>query len=191
MKFTSAFIAGQLFLWLGFLGGSFATVLRKEIPDAPWQTIPWMMYGCSLLVGGIGVVMLRSEKASQAEADGDSDAGFAVVKEQLKKAAKAVATLQQNLDEMTCEEVLDYIDENCVPPCTEFADSRMVISQRYGNAKYAEVMTEFASGERYVNRTWSAAADGYVDEVEVSASHAHTFFQAAVSAIENTTEQTS
>jgi hypothetical protein len=184
MKFTSAFIAGQLFLWLGFLGGSFAAVLRKEIPEAPWQTIPWMMYGCSVLVGGIGVVMLRREKAGQNEVDGDSDAGFTAVKEKLKDAAEAVANLKQNLVEMTCEEVLDYIDENCVPPCAEFADGRLAISQHHGNAKYAEVMTEFASGERYINRAWSAAADGYVDEVEASVGHAHTFFQAAVSAID-------
>ena len=33
---------------------------------------------------------------------------------------------------------------------------------------YADVMTEFASAERLVNRTWSAAADGYVDEVATS-----------------------
>ena len=29
-------------------------------------------------------------------------------------------------------------------------------------------MTEFAAAERYVNRSWSAAADGYVDEVAAS-----------------------
>ena len=26
-------------------------------------------------------------------------------------------------------------------------------------------MTRFAAGERYLNRVWSASADGYIDEV--------------------------
>jgi hypothetical protein len=30
---------------------------------------------------------------------------------------------------------------------------------------YADVMSAFAAGERYINRVWSASTDGYVDEV--------------------------
>jgi len=30
---------------------------------------------------------------------------------------------------------------------------------------YADVMSNFAAGERYINRVWSASTDGYVDEV--------------------------
>jgi len=30
---------------------------------------------------------------------------------------------------------------------------------------YADVMSHYAGGERYLNRVWSASADGYVDEV--------------------------
>jgi len=29
---------------------------------------------------------------------------------------------------------------------------------------YANIMSEFAAGERYVNRVWSASADGYDKE---------------------------
>jgi hypothetical protein len=38
---------------------------------------------------------------------------------------------------------------------------------------YADVMTEFAAAERYINRTWSAAADGYIDEVNASITRAN------------------
>jgi hypothetical protein len=38
-------------------------------------------------------------------------------------------------------------------------------------------MTEFAAGERAVNRSWSAAADGYVDEVAVCLEKAELFFR--------------
>ena len=40
-------------------------------------------------------------------------------------------------------------------------------------------MTEFASGERYLNRAWSAAADGYVDEVVHSIHASRLFLDAA------------
>lgn len=35
----------------------------------------------------------------------------------------------------------------------------------FGLQNYADVMSAFAAGERYVNRVWSASTDGYVDEV--------------------------
>jgi len=38
----------------------------------------------------------------------------------------------------------------------------------YGLQSYADLMSAFACGERYVNRAWSASADGYIDEVRAS-----------------------
>ena len=35
----------------------------------------------------------------------------------------------------------------------------------FGMQNYADVMSNFAAGERYINRVWSASTDGYVDEV--------------------------
>ena len=35
----------------------------------------------------------------------------------------------------------------------------------FGMQNYADVMSHFAAGERYINRVWSASTDGYVDEV--------------------------
>ena len=46
-----------------------------------------------------------------------------------------------------------------------FAESRRSLGHRYGLQPYAEVMSSFAAGERYINRVWSASADSYVDEV--------------------------
>ena len=39
--------------------------------------------------------------------------------------------------------------------------------QRFDLKTYADVMTEFASAERSINRAWSAAADGYIDEINL------------------------
>ena len=34
----------------------------------------------------------------------------------------------------------------------------------FGLQTYADIMSKFAAGERYVNRVWSASADGYDHE---------------------------
>ena len=34
----------------------------------------------------------------------------------------------------------------------------------FGLQTYADIMSHFAAGERYINRVWSASADGYDEE---------------------------
>ena len=34
----------------------------------------------------------------------------------------------------------------------------------FGLQTYADIMSSFAAGERYINRVWSASADGYEGE---------------------------
>jgi len=46
-----------------------------------------------------------------------------------------------------------------------FANARESMQHVFGLQNYADVMSAFAAGERYVNRVWSASTDGYVDEV--------------------------
>ncbi|MCA9129656.1 MAG: hypothetical protein KDB22_21360 [Planctomycetales bacterium] len=180
MQQVTLTICGQILLWLGFLGGAFASVQYTEVAEAPWQTIPWGVYAGSVLVGTAGVVCLRREKAIRQSLSGSSEHGFESVKQSLQIANEKIGQLQSTLSGMSCEEVLEFIDNECVPPINEFADGRAVISNRFGTSTYAAVMTEFASGERYLNRAWSAAADGYVDEVERSVSHSRVFFAAAI-----------
>jgi hypothetical protein len=57
------------------------------------------------------------------------------------------------------------IDELFIDDIDKFVDARESIAHRYGLAAYGEVMGSFAAGERYLNRVWSASADGYIDEV--------------------------
>ena len=57
-----------------------------------------------------------------------------------------------------------------------FAEARESIIHRYGSRSYAEIMSSFAAGERYINRVWSASTDGYVDEVGLYLGKAHQQF---------------
>ena len=46
-----------------------------------------------------------------------------------------------------------------------FVSVRDAMKSAYGLPGFAAVMGPYAGGERYLNRVWSASADGYVDEV--------------------------
>lgn len=183
-------IIGQILLWSGFLGGSYAAVCRLEQSDGAWQTIPWAAYAVCAFVGSVGVVLLRQDRSMQKIRSAAATASLESVRDHLVQASARVTALAGQIDQLSCEEVLPMIDEECAPLLTEFADGRAVILHRFGTAAYAEVMTEFASGERYLNRAWSAAADGYVDEVELSLNAARDFLAAATLSLANATEPT-
>ncbi|RMF38832.1 MAG: hypothetical protein D6753_15150 [Planctomycetota bacterium] len=170
---------GQVLLWSGFIAGALVSVQNVEIESAPWKTVRWGYYAFAIGVGTAGVGLLRWEKRRHRVAAAADQAGIDAVHAWLNQACQRVSELADKLDDMTCEQVLDYIDHQCVPVMIEFADNRTVIAHRFGTRAFAAIMTEFASGERYLNRAWSAAADGYVDEVERSVGHAVRFLSQA------------
>lgn len=172
------FLFGQVLLWAGFVVAALAAVLRLEIPDNRWGTIPWPWYIAGMVLGTAGVVMLRTRPRDES-GSGATSGGLAAARESLSAASRETRALADGIGNATCEEVLDRIDRQCVPHCDAFADARRSIQGAFGTSAYASVMTEFASGERYLNRAWSAAADGYVDEVESSIRHAAAFLDAA------------
>ena len=47
-----------------------------------------------------------------------------------------------------------------------FADARESMVHLFGLQTYADIMSHFAAGERYINRVWSASADGYDEEAD-------------------------
>ena len=56
------------------------------------------------------------------------------------------------------------IDNDLRPHLTRFADARESMVHLFGLQTYADIMSHFAAGERYVNRVWSSSADGYDKE---------------------------
>jgi len=75
------------------------------------------------------------------------------------------------LDDMTASEAsiktdaLRFeIDRRLRDDLRRFAEARESMVHLFGLQVYADVMSAFAAGERYVNRVWSASADGYRHE---------------------------
>ncbi len=72
------------------------------------------------------------------------------------------------------------IDELFSDDLTTFVEARESLTHIYSLQVYADVMSHFASGERYLNRVWSASADGYVDEITAYLDKAQTQFTEAL-----------
>lgn len=172
-------IIGLVFLWSGFLIASFFAVKSLENPTDPWDSINWLAYGGAMAVGLVGVALLRLVASWDRQDVHRTDAEYSTLGKSIKVIVSEVKALNAEQDSMTPAQIVKYIDDRCVEPLADFADAREAISKRFGLGTYAEVMTEFASGERYINRSWSAAADGYVGEVRSSISRALTHLEAA------------
>jgi len=57
------------------------------------------------------------------------------------------------------------IDQLLREDLNNFANARESMKHIFGLQSYADVMSAFAAGERYINRVWFASTDGYVDEI--------------------------
>ncbi|MCP4886416.1 hypothetical protein N9D23_10145 [Rubripirellula sp.] len=157
-------LTGHVLMWGGFLVGAFYSLSYLEVADSKWSTVPWAKYFAGIGLGIVGVVLLRVT-GQKLEGDEEShEAKFSVLCENLSEVISSVSEMasQKNHDPA---KVLNQIDNECAEPLSEFANARQALVRRFGMSVYAEVMTEFASAERYINRCWSAAADGYVDEI--------------------------
>ena len=169
---------GHSLLWIGFLAGSFASLCRLEQDGSKWSTIPWIWYAAAIGVGVVGVILLRKANRDSASDHAKTDVEYSVIGQSLDKVTGIVERLCQHRQHVPSQ-VLRCIDDECVEPLADFADARQALVKRFGLTVYADVMTEFASAERYLNRSWSAAADGYVDEVASSLQRAHQHLQRA------------
>ena len=144
-----------------------------------WWAVRWPIYAFALAVAIVGVVLLRVT-AEQSETQGDKvQNNFDVVVGSIDRLVANVAAILKKLDKLKPEEIRDQIDETCAEDLRDFADARSSMIRKQDLTFYAEVMTQFASGERFVNRAWSAATDGYVHEAQKSLERAGRHFTAA------------
>ena len=169
---------GHILLWIGFLAAAFVSVSRLEDSSDKWSTIPWLWYGVAMVIGVTGIAFLRTARRQDHADDEKTEAQYSVVRNSLDKLSETVSRLCDQTEYRPAA-VVRSIDDDCAEPFSDFADSRQALVKRFGMKVYADVMTEFASAERYVNRSWSAAADGYVDEIASSLKRAKRHLQNA------------
>lgn len=156
---------GHVLLWLGFLAGSFITVRHTEVAGDKWSTIQWPLYALAVGVGLAGVALLRfSAHRTSTHAD-KLEADIQTLETCVKQLLAALQGMHQNQHQTNVYDVRLQIDDRLMERIIAFVDARQSLVHSYGLQAYTQIMTDFSLGERYLNRAWSASADGYIDEV--------------------------
>lgn len=147
---------GYLMITIGFLAGSLAAVVNKE-------NVQWYYFAAALGVGAAGIALVRISQADSSE--GKLAVNMQAIEASLSRIVKNITQLNAEKQSIDPYEIRHRIDELFVEDVATFVQARESIVKVHGLTAYADVMSHFAAGERYLNRVWSASADGYADEV--------------------------
>ena len=154
-------IIGFILLGLGFIWSALVAVVDKEM-------VNWNYFVPAMAVGIIGVIILRISIKKQQKGKGKVEADIAVIKESLKNISQNISSFNEAKGTINVYDIHTKVDELFIDDIEDFLKARESIIHNYSMESYADLMNHFAAGERYLNRAWSASADGYVDEVNAS-----------------------
>ena len=140
-----------------FLAGAFISVLD------PLQ-VNWNWFVPVLLVGAAGVYVFRLAHHSEARSSHLLSGNMQTLNTSLTNILTKLETLNERSASLPVFEARFEIDNLLRDDLNNFANARESMMHVFGLQHYADVMSAFAAGERYINRVWSASTDGYEDE---------------------------
>lgn len=138
---------------------------QSAAETADMSTVKWMWYIPALGLGVAGVIIIKVHDTRQNKTEHHITARIETVESSLEKITTNINKLNSEKHSIHTYDMRHRIDELFVDDLNKFVDARESIAHRYSLAAYGDVMSSFAAGERYLNRVWSASADGYIDEV--------------------------
>ena len=164
---------GFLLVAIGFLAGALVSVLDET-------AVRWDWFIPAAAVGFVGVLLVRLGQRRQVRAAERLTSNLRILQDSLHRIARNMTRLDAEKQSLDPYEVRHRLEELFADDLDTFIAARESIAHSYGLAAYAEVMNSFAAGERYLNRAWCASADGYIDEVHQSLTHAKDQFTASL-----------
>jgi len=147
---------GYFLVAAGFLGGAFATSLDV-------QNVDWILFAGTAGAAFIGLIIFKRQLSALATSEEVLEVNRVELRESIANVVNDLGDIIGG--ELTQGAVLrDRIDLKLREDLRRFADARESMVHLFGLQTYADIMSNFAAGERYINRVWSASADGYDDE---------------------------
>jgi len=147
-----------LIIMVSFLAGAFVCVLD------PTQ-VNWGWFVPILIVGVVALFIYRKAHHVEAKASHRLSGNLQILESSLENILGNLENLNDDSVNLPVYEARFEIDRLLREDLSNFANARESMKHVFGLQNYAEVMSAFAAGERYINRVWSASTDGYVDEV--------------------------
>ncbi|MGK7395784.1 MAG: hypothetical protein ACNS62_14490 [Candidatus Cyclobacteriaceae bacterium M3_2C_046] len=165
-------ILGYILIGLSFLVCSFLTVLNEF-------SINWLYFIPTLSVGVIGVAIARISTRKEATSEHVMTKNIDSLHTSLDHIVTNIRQLNQEKNQINVYELPKRIDETFLDDLNIFVAARESIGHAYTLQDYADIMSHYAAGERYLNRVWSASADGYIDESKTYLEKAQAQFEQA------------
>jgi len=164
--------AALIMVALSFLAGAFLSSLDPE-------KVNWAYMIPALLLGVAGLWLHRKAAHREIHAGQRLAGNIEVLATSLANIARNLDALCARGDDLPVYEARFEIDRLFREDLSRFAEARESMIHVFGMQNYADVMSNFAAGERYINRVWSASTDGYVDEVRMYLERAREQFREA------------
>lgn len=149
---------GYLLIIVGFLAGALVAVLEE-------LSVRWEWYIPALVAGTVGVLLVRTTERRMTRSEGRLTSNMESIETALGRIVENLTQLNTEKESIDPYDVRHRIDDLFADDVDTFVQGRESIAHAHSLSVYADVMSSFAAGERYLNRAWSASADGYVDEV--------------------------
>jgi len=147
---------GYFLVAAGFMGGAFATSLDV-------QNVNWALFAGTAGAALVGLVIFKRQLSALARSEEVLEGNRVELRESIANVVNDLGDIING--ELTQGAVLrDRIDLKLREDLRRFADARESMVHLFGLQVYADIMSNFAAGERYINRVWSASADGYDEE---------------------------
>ena len=150
---------GYFLLISGFLIGAYSTALDVN-------STRWDLFVPAAIVSLIGLFLLKRQARGEAQASHVLTANKTELSESIANIVSELDGIIQTRDGISTDDLRHEIDKRLRDDLRRFATARQSMVHLFGIQTYADIMSEFAAGERNVNRVWSASTDGYRGEAE-------------------------
>lgn len=142
----------------GFLGGAYATALDV-------QNVNWSIFVVAALAAVAGLALIKRATAAHARSDSVLELNRGELRDSIANVVRDLGEIVEDKGSRGAA-LRDAIDLRLRNDLRRFAAARESMVHLFGLQTYADIMSSFAAGERYINRVWSASADGYDEEAE-------------------------
>lgn len=149
---------GFFLLVVGFLVGAYATALDVD-------HVQWPMFVVAAVGAILGIVLVKRAENAHAQSETVLETNRGELKESIDNVVRDLNRMVE-ASSHSGEALRAEIDSRLRDDLRRFAEARESMVHLYGLQTYADIMSSFAAGERYINRVWSASVDGYDKEAE-------------------------
>ena len=172
---------GYILVFVGFIAASLVSVTDV-------LQVNWVLFSIFLVICIIGIFLIRNSEKKETMHGETLSKNMKAIEESLERIVGDVKSIRSEIDPNKPQDVHRRIDEKLPEHLETFIESRKSIGHVYGLQTYGHVMNYFATAERYLNRVWSASADGYIDEVMEYIERSEQQFEEALDALRGLAE---